>query len=197
MRPAYSGLGKGVPNPVVCGRKFCSKCGRWRPVSDFRPWPWHKPRVGSGIGRKPSASGLSAACVNCGNRARREQRQAWTPERVALEAEYHRFYSDARRRRAGARRYQRRRASVVDRIEKVGLPVEPIARELARLDDGDFATLAARADVSERALYRYRYGESRHVRIDIADRVALALGLSLFELYGDAPVEHLTWVKAA
>jgi hypothetical protein len=189
-RPPYSGLKKGAPNPVVLGRKFCSACGRWRPVHDFsRDVRGPRERNGAqATGRKPTAPGLQARCRGCDNRARREQRKNWTPLQREAELEYHRFYSEMRRRRRGQppRKFRHRR-SVIDRVELRLLPRAPIVELLAELN-GELGTVGQRARVPSRTLSRLLHDGGRWIRIDTADRLALALGTTLWDLYGDEPL---------
>jgi hypothetical protein len=63
----------------------------------------------------------------------------------------------------------------------------------------DFGVIRGRFRARCRACHRAymrlwtanRVGESRHVRLDIADRLALAVGTHLWDLYGDAPLIHI------
>jgi hypothetical protein len=139
MRPAYwelRGPGRARANPIVCGRKFCTVCGRWRLLCDFT----HE-------GDKPRG-----ACVTC--------------RRVAA--------------RTAARNIPRHR-----------LDPAPLLALLDRVPIGELGALARRAGVSERAIRRYRTGESRHIDLDLADRLALALGSHLSLIYDDTPADPL------
>lgn len=172
MRAPYWELGRPgkLRSRVECGRKHCSVCGRWRLVVDFDPVR------GGGAPR--------SCCTNC---RRRVQRQAWrqrTPEQIELRREWFRIYREVHRRQAGVALRTRRRGSVVDRVERVLLPAEPIAAELAALN-GELATLSKRSGVSERTIGRLVSGESRHVRIDVADKLALAIGTPSAVIWGD------------
>lgn len=176
MRPAYSGLRAAVANPVICGRKICGRCGRWRPVSDFRR-----------RGRSASA-GLGSYCNAC----ERQRRRGWwttaTPAQRELVNEYHRFWREAKRAEAGKAPVPKRGPNAVDHVERVFLDPAPLVALLARYSEGEFRALARTSGVSERTLFRLRYGESSHVRLDHADRLALAMGSQLYWLYGDTPL---------
>lgn len=149
---------------IVCGRKFCSRCGRWRLLSDF---PHSRVR---GV---PLPN-----CATCQRLARAYSHRHATEAQRENIRERQRIYYEGKRREAGIPETTAKRRRVVDRAERIMLPVEPLLTELARYRDGELTELATRAGVSERALYRYRYGESRRVRIDVADRLAVAMGLT-------------------
>jgi ribosome-binding protein aMBF1 (putative translation factor) len=178
VRPAYHELslpGK-LRSPVECGRKHCSICGRWRHVSDFDP-------------RTRTGGQPVAFCQTCRRRVQREAYWRLTPEQRERKREYLAIYSDAKRREAGVPRRRRLRPSVVDRPEYVFLDIDPIVRELRRVEN--VSEVARRIGVDEHTLRRYLMGESRHIRLDLADRLALALGSTLWDLFGDAPLFDL------
>jgi hypothetical protein len=157
---------------VVLGRKFCCGCGRWRHVCDFSPL------------RRGKTRGRCRACMR--TLARREY-AAQSRERYLRQLEYQRIWHEAKRREAGIPERRCNRRTVVDRVEAVYLPREPLASMLQRRLS-DVPWIAHIAGISERSILRLRTGESRHVRLDLADRLALALGYSLWELYGDQPL---------
>ena len=176
MRPPYKGISSGKPNPVILGRKFCPGCGRWRPAHDF------------GAHAK-APCGLRSWCSTCQRVLNREIAARRTPEQVARRAEYHLIWQEGRRRRLGIEARQfRNRASVIDQVEFVFLPTAPLLAAIERLIPFDeYRLLCARAEVPERSLFRWRTGESQWVRLDVADRMAIALGSSLAEVWGDTP----------
>jgi hypothetical protein len=170
MRPAYSGLGPGRPNPVVLGRKFCPICGRWRPVGDFNFDSANK-------------TGLRSNCGTCCGRRRRAIYRKLTFEQLEDRREYQRFWTDAKRREQGIPvRDFRNRRSVVDTPERILLPREPIVAEL-RIRKGQMKQLAVKAQVPERSITRLVSGESERVRIDVADKLAVAMGVPLEVIY--------------
>ena len=186
MRPPYSQLAAGrlrvkdghgfagrAEVEIVLGRKFCLGCGRWRHLCDFG-------RIRSAGRRHETRS----RCYTCSRRQARYYRESRTPEQRALEREYQRFWAEAKRREQGLapRRWDRR--TVIDRTERVLLPVDPI-RQLLMEHFGEWRELARLTEISERTISRLAY-EQAHVRIDIADRIALALGEPLGLLYLDA-----------
>jgi Helix-turn-helix len=178
VRPPYwelrrLGVGR-TKNPTVCGRKLCPRCGRWRHLVDFPARP----------SRDRPEWRPASYCRVCERASARERYARWTPEQRELWREYRRIWSEAKAREAGRQTYQRRRSTAVDRIERVFLPREPIARELALLN-GELATLSKRSGVSERTIGRIIAGESRHVRIDVADKLAVAIGKSAAQLWGE------------
>lgn len=175
MSPAYSGLRSGHPNPVVCGRKFCSKCGRWRHIVDFD--------VQRARGREPRLRSWCRTCqrvYNRGSNARRSEQQR------ELAREYQRIWHEVQRRRAGIppRNWRRRLP-----VERIFLDPAPL---LSAMDlwikaqpEPSWKALARQAGLEPRAIQRLRHGESQHVRIDIADRLALAIEVPLSLIYVD------------
>jgi hypothetical protein len=175
MRAAYWELHKGgaASTPrIVLGRKFCTSCGRWRPVSDFAV---HRDGY------------LRAHCQACGRADRRRWYVVATVEQRARKNEYERIWWDAKRREAGIPRRRRSGPNAVDRVEWVFLPPEPLMSFVRQFGE-DYRTVATRAGITERTLTRYLTGESRHIRLDIADKLAVAIDLPLTLLYGDADV---------
>ena len=173
MRPPYSGLqahAAAVDNPIVLGRRYCVGCGRWRPVHDY-------PRIA-----RQQAGGLRSRCWAC----HRAYQRRWLAERSAdereLYREYARIWQEAKRREAGIQRRVYRRRSVVDRTERVLLDPGPILSELHRRR-AELAEIALQAGVTPRTLFRYTHGESARIRLDVADRLAMALGIPLATLY--------------
>jgi hypothetical protein len=69
-------------------------------------------------------------------------------------------------------------------------PVLPLLREYHAkhqrlLDTSEFSLrrLSEETGISERAFWRWMSGESRFIRLDLADRLALALGQTLFMIW--------------
>lgn len=189
-RPPWIGLRSGNANPLVCGRKFCSRCGRWRHGCDFS---WITPKD-----RTPR---LRAWCDTCQRISNRESQARRTEEQRELVREYQRIWHDAKRREAGVPKRNfnysstrknrdgtpRRRRTKVDKLERVLLERRPIVRLIEdHLDDGvTMLDLQRQTGIHERQLRRLTTGESRHVRIDVADKIAYALGTPLALLYDD------------
>ena len=178
MRPAYhelrirgGGRGRLLRNPIVLGRKFCAGCGRWRHIVDYA---LHKGRP------RPR-------CHVCQRAYQRAWHRQMTPEQRDRQREYFRIWQEAKRREAGVppRNFHHRR-SAVDKLEPVGLPPEPLLTVLERAGLPDME-LGRRAGIPAKSIYRLRVGESRHVRIDVADKLALAAGVPLWLIYGDTP----------
>jgi DNA-binding Xre family transcriptional regulator len=119
------------------------------------------------------------------NSGRRYYYRNATPEQRENQREYQRIWSEGKRRRQGTPVTLENRKRVTDRPEYVYLDTGPLLREIDRLieADGELQDLATMSGVSERAIYRLRSGESRHVRIDNADKLAVALGLTLELIY--------------
>ena len=183
VRAAYVGLRRmtrGQPraqprNPIVCGRKHCCHCGRWRHVCDF----------------VHVHGKVRGTCRVCWARGERRKRASQTPEQHARYLEYHRIWHEGKRRRAGVvpRNWGPKSGRVVDRqLDYVWLSPEPLVRVLRGVE---IRTLSRRSNVPERSIDRLLRGESRHVRIDLADKLALAVGIPLSLIYGpDAPVVY-------
>jgi hypothetical protein len=192
MRDRWSGINVNASNPVVCGRKYCAGCGRWRHAVDFRP------RTDKHV---PSSS-----CEPCRRAARRARYARWTPEQMERKREYARFWLEKHRRETGgkARPFKNRR-TVVDRAERIFLPREPLLKEITiymrqhsvysmngELTAYQWRELAQLAGVNERSLYRLRHEDGGHVRIDLADRLAVTIGVPLSLIYpADTPARRL------
>jgi hypothetical protein len=176
MREAYWELhvrgGTAPRSPVVLGRKHCAGCGRWRHVCDF----------GVIRGR------FRARCRACHRAYMRLWTANRTPEQREARREYERFLTEGKRRQAGIPVTRRKLPSVVDRPEYVFLEPGPLLGAIKGWEDLDLAKVTG---IPARTIFRYRVGESRHVRLDIADRLALAVGTHLWDLYGDAPLIHI------
>jgi hypothetical protein len=205
MRPTYRGFSKHAPNPVVCGRKFCSRCGRWRQTCDFhvhRRWPNGSARdfqtwcmactrtaARERYGWKPRAvlppmtDAQKLARVNALALARYHERMAGEPGYRETRNEYERIYRTAKRRERGIQaRVYHHHPTVVDRAERIMLDPEPLLAEL-RLRNGEWGLIAERAGLQGRTVHRLLHGESAHVRLDVADKLAVALGIPLSILY--------------
>ena len=170
MRPPYSGLKQGVLSPVVCGRKFCASCGRWRLVADFSP-------------RADRPERPRSWCDRCTRVKLRQRRQGLSPRQRELRREYNRIWAEVRRRRQGVppRRWRTPRP-LPPGDRDMYLDTGPLVAELARWDGHQWA-LAELAGLPARAIYRIESGEVHHVQLDTADRLALALGRSIVELW--------------
>lgn len=159
----------------VCGRKFCGRCGRWRPVNDFRPF------------RADGVIRLRSCCEACRRIVEREQYPHRTPVQLESRRESWRFYKDKVRREQGipARQF-RNRQSVVDRVEGTRLSVDPLLREMrwyVASHQMTWADLSEASGVPERTLGRLYRGESSYARIDVVDRLATAMGIPLATMY--------------
>lgn len=168
-------VGRAMPNPVVLGRKFCARCGRWRHACDFSP------------DAKNARSGLSSYCQACVRMQHRERRARRTHEQIERDREYQRFWHEVKRRRAGVEARRSRRSTVVDEPEWVYLPVDPLREVLADVADDEWTTLARKAGVETRTIQRLRFKHA-HVRLDVADRLIVARGLTLEMVYRDVPL---------
>lgn len=190
-RPPFTGLRSGNPNPIVCGRKFCSKCGRWRLISDFDLLK-SKDRIGC----------LRAWCQACQRISNRESQARQTEEQRERRREYQRIWYDAKRREAGIPRRNfnynstrtngdgtlRRRKTKIDTIERILLEPDPIVKLIEDQLESDltYLDLERMTGIHERQIRRLTTGESARVRVDVADRIAHALGVPLATLYDES-----------
>lgn len=156
---------------VVAGRKFCSRCGRWRLLLDF-PHETHKRGV------------PHQHCTACQRQTRRFYSRHLTPEALENQRERQRFYYEGMRRRNGVPETTAHRRRVTDRAERILLPIEPLVRELLKVEDRE--ELARRAGVDSRSIQRLMSGRSARVRIDLADKLAVALGIPSATIWGEA-----------
>jgi hypothetical protein len=148
-----------------------------------RFWPdrrapyWELRRRG-GVVDFPLVGGVLYRCETCCRVAKRIGYRRLSPEARALRLEYMRIYHEGHRR--GEPRP--RKSSVVDRPERVLLPRAPLVVELDRLN-GNLRSVCARAGVPERTVFRLRHDGGRWVRIDTADKLAVAMGIPLALIY--------------
>jgi ribosome-binding protein aMBF1 (putative translation factor) len=156
----------------VCGRKFCSRCGIWRQLADFPP-------DGKKLGQPLHH------CRTCENTARRYYDQQMTPAQLENRRERHRIYAEGQRRAAGVPPTTARRRRLTDAREAIYLSVEPL-RELMKQTDALMSDrdLAARAGLPERTVWRVRH-ENGKVQLDVADKLAVALGTTSKLLWGE------------
>jgi hypothetical protein len=128
---------------------------------------------------------LDSYCQTCRRVDWRERYREMTPEQRERRREAERFYRDKLRVQRGTiDSYHPRGPSVVDHKERVLLDPAPLLAELARADVSQ-RELAQLAGVPARAIYRVVVGESRHVQLDTADKLAVALGVPLALMYED------------
>jgi ribosome-binding protein aMBF1 (putative translation factor) len=180
MRSAWSGLRKTGGHPstrtpnVVLGRKFCPDCGRWRHLCDFPHRRDEEPY---------------SYCTHCSWHRVKRYRET-SPIALERKRESERFGQERRRREAGVPvRVFRNRRTVVDRPERVFFEPDPLVKRLKQEDS--IEELARRAGLHDKTIRRILSGESKHVRIDVADKLASGLGLTLFLVYGDQELVRL------
>jgi hypothetical protein len=181
-------LTTGLPNPIVLGRKFCARCGHWRHVCDFAPRS------------RNTGSGLDSYCRACNRMMNREAYARQTPEQRERQREYWRIWREAKARAAGVPRSKGKRHTVIDRPEYRFLPAAPLVEriqyDLAHPEPGTMTGdpgfgiegLAARAGVPARSIDRLLRGESKHVRLDLADKLCFGLGVPLYLVFGEEPL---------
>lgn len=188
MRPPYRGFTGAHCNPLVCGRRHCTVCGRWRHGTDF-PCSRRRPRLL-----------LAGRCATC---ARRQGRQARRdPVRGELRREYDRIWHEGRRRAKGIPERPGRTAPP-DPPHSPGnrtLPAAPLhaplhawmrayAVEHPSGVNGSLhgiRALARASGVEERLVYNILSGRQERCHYAVADRLLIAVGLSLTLVYGEA-----------
>jgi hypothetical protein len=128
-----------------------------------------------------------ARCAACVNSGRRYYYAHATPEQRENQREYQRIYWNGKRREQGLpERTDLFTHRVTDSPERIFLDPAPLLTAITLRCNGDadsLTELSKVSGVSERAIYRLRYGESAHVRIDNADKLAVGLGLTLEMIY--------------
>lgn len=129
--------------------------------------------------------GRDTYCAACVHRHKRERWANMTPEQKVLRREYQRIWTEGKRRAAGIPPRQFKNGKPP--VERVFLPVDPIVREMTRFmlvhDEMSWRGLARMVGTGDRALWRLRHRESRHIRVDLADRIAVAIGTPLALIY--------------
>jgi hypothetical protein len=137
-------------------------------------------------------------CAVCSYRRVKAYRDS-SPVARERKREAERFRADRiRRERGQPPRNFKHKASVIDRRERIFLDPAPLLMEIERKCDGEYRWLARVSGVSERAIYRLRTGESAHVELANADKLAVGLGLTLELIYNGAghlvqvPGHHMT-----
>lgn len=186
MRPPYSGFTGAHCNPVVCGRKHCTGCGRWRHAVDF-------------FAHCRSPLQLASRCKTCARRQGRAVRR--DPVRGPLRREYERIWREGQRRAAGVPERPGRRPppdvgpSRGNRMVPIA-PLTPFLEQWMNAHADEYRNgvnghwqgirgLAAASGVPERMLYSILSGHQVRCHYDVADRLAIAVGLSLTLIYGE------------
>lgn len=183
--------------PIILGRTFCSRCGCWRPVSDF---PLQK------RGSKGQLPRLQSACYACARMLAREnyRKRLEDPVRLAERREYDRIYKEIQRRKAGVpeRQWGPRAKRGQPTAEGPRVPVEPlrewlesvIARETAPVSgfgsDRDLSDLARRLGTHERRLLTIRKAEYHTVGVVHVDAFLTRYGQAV-RVNGFGPVERV------
>lgn len=195
---------------VVCGRRFCSVCDRWRLIIDFHARErdregnviaWQsicktcqriRTRYTQGLRRRGKPYGTRQPKLSL--EQQRERARELYHERkkdsqwLEQKREYERIYTEAKRREAGIPRDEERLAK-----RNIGPDVQVSALSFAlwldyRIDDyhGSWGNLATACGVDQRSLYRYRIDGDAQAEVgsDFVDSCLQAEGsTSLQELY--------------
>lgn len=163
-----------TPPPVtVAGRRNCSRCTRWRLISDFPPGR-AKRRDGTPI----DPPQLSAWCAPC----RREDCRRRNRERAAAR-DARRQETRARQARAPAIALARARRAVASGESLWASPFRDWILEEVRSGRWEWKQLAGLAGVDESNLRRVARPETYTVSLDLADRLLLGVGLTLEAVY--------------
>lgn len=174
-----------TPNPVRCGRKHCTRCGRWRLVVDYPLLRW--------AGRRQPGP----RCRVCVRRVKREgeARRRRDPHWLELHREYDRIWKEGRRRAAGVPARPLSRPVPPSPKGSCELAAEPLRVSLlawltTQRADGDpneegaYALLELRSGVSPRTIGRIVTGAQGRVGVDTADALAIGIGRHLELIYG-------------
>jgi hypothetical protein len=166
------------------GWRNCSRCTRWRPVTDYRIRSVHKPVP------YVETIYLQSYCTSCERRAKRERYYNLTHIGRSIIRERKREQAAAERRKRGVPprvvgpdnkgKYGAARTIQSNKIGSVD-PV-PILRECER-QKLQVWQIAVGAGVDERTVQRWFAGEWR-MNVDAADRLCLYLGVHLSLIQG-------------
>jgi hypothetical protein len=190
--PPGTGAGRRNPTSFVCGRKFCTTCGRWRLLVDFGP-------------TRRDPLGLQSRCRTC-RRVIARERMRTDPGYAARLREEAQFNAEARRRLEGRPEPRGRRVVPPDppthgrREMPRNLPVAPLAVHVdawltayavehpAWVNGGrrGVTALSEMSGVPPRRIWGLLHNEFPRTHYTIADRLATAMGLSLTLVYGEA-----------
>lgn len=162
------GKPKAAPvNGLVCGRKFCTSCGRWRHAVDF----CRDPRTTSGLG---------SWCRTCQHRYRR--RYLARPDKREALREYHRIYYEAKLHERRRAKQRLGRGKTIGPRQSKPLSAAPLVAAIdAAIGVAGVGATATRIGITERNLLRVRNADT--VYVGTADRIASALDLTLAMLY--------------
>lgn len=181
-------------NPIICGRRNCKVCGRWRLATDYR-WRWHKHRRKGARGRQARSNRptVGTVCMVCLRQMERARYAALAP--AARQAVGVRANDNARKRKEKMEETAKRAARVL-RHGNGQLDLTPFRMWLlgkARQEGGAVA-LGSQMGMDEKNVRRWLHGydwdndegwggwakcEPRPVyTVDVAtvDRVGVALG---------------------
>lgn len=178
MRPAPR-FGR---NPVILGRKFCTRCAHWRHVCDF------------GSETRKGKTTLVPRCRACNRLAQLERRS--NPEWLTKRREYDRIWKETKRRQNGIEPVRHIRPKPPEPPR--WLPVEPLRAELEawlRRHPGEkfggrggqrfapnWRELSRVTGVPERSVTRV-LTENRYVTEQLADRLLIGIGSHLSLVY--------------
>jgi hypothetical protein len=173
---------------IVCGRKFCSLCHKWRHIHDFQ--------VRSRKPDHPEYGHLTAPCTPCKRVQMREYHRSRTTDAEYMERkrEYQRIMKEAQRRRAGVepRTWGSRANRRPDSEPVQRLPVGPFRSWLVvrRQRFDTLRDLSMALGVEESLLGHVLAGRKTHVLLDTVDRALTRDGSTfLWELYPCDDVE--------
>lgn len=192
-------------NPIICGRRNCSKCTRWRPVTDFK-WRWQKRRSTidppsglktRGLKSRYKTPQISTVCVACARSGERERYNNLSEEE--RQARVHKAVENtkAQRRKLREQIHYAQLAHSRRRVFKDDQEVDLVPFRMWLLGKvravGNTKALASEARVNEKAIRRwadgydwdYEIGQAwagcepkpiHSIRLSNVDRIGVALG---------------------
>lgn len=134
---------------------------------------------------------MDSRCCACHRAQRRRYYANASQARRESQREYHRIYQEGLRRAAGRRERNGRRLPPDPRTNGAAarwLDAGPLVAVLTRyLDRGrTYRELCLAAVVPERRVYALMTGEQAQVHYAVADRLCVAMGMTLAIVYGQA-----------
>jgi hypothetical protein len=154
---------------VILGRKHCTRCKCWRPVSDYMLHP------------EGRLTGRCRACLRISARER-YAKDAQDPVKLELRREYQRIWGEAQRRARGIPERQWVHGRQVEAVNARWTMDASTLRAQVRVwlieHHASEEQLADSAGVSDRLIRRLLHEDAR-VSVWAADRLALTMGLHL------------------
>lgn len=148
------------------------------------------------FGKANSCTGLSGQCLACRREydaqrraapnfyeSRRDYDAEWRAKNRDQVREYDRFWSEAKRRERGARRYNLDRKPP-ERVSLGSLPAQPLAEKLEALArDRLIEDVCAEAGIDPKQFRDWQTGKIKRVQPHTADRVLTNLGINRHDIW--------------